>query len=166
MTGVQTCALPIDRIREVILVYPYGVGEDVYPVVSGHAQVPVYDSDCRLLFGDGTGNRYTVSVEHQVQRVISPAKLALMIAPFVRDHLGYAVYACFEYQNTFTVQEDNADLFVRLARSGRISESMKREIRMMLVQFYYEKDRMRELDEYLLKLTPEDVSRQIGRAHV
>lgn len=149
-----------DRIREVILVYPYGVGEDVYPVVSGHAQVPVYDSDCRLLFGDGTGNRYTVSVEHQVQRVISPAKLALMIAPFVRDHLGYAVYACFEYQNTFTVQEDNADLFVRLARSGRISESMKREIRMMLVQFYYEKDRMRELDEYLLKLTPEDVSRR------
>ncbi|MBD5488333.1 MAG: hypothetical protein HDR13_05990 [Lachnospiraceae bacterium] len=148
-----------DKIREVILVYPYGVSEEVYPVVSGTAQVPVYDSDCKILLGDGTGNRYTVSVEYQADRLISPAKLALMIAPFVRDHLGYAVYACFEYQNTFTVQEDNADLFARLVDSDRIKESMKREIRRMLVQFYYEKDRMRELDEYLTLLTPEDVTR-------
>ncbi|MBD5485972.1 MAG: hypothetical protein HDR18_10750 [Lachnospiraceae bacterium] len=148
-----------DKIREVILVYPYGVSEEVYPVVSGTAQVPVYDSDCKILLGDGTGNRYTVSVEYQADRLISPAKLALMIAPFVRDHLGYAVYACFEYQNTFTVQEDNADLFARLVDSDRIKESMKREIRRMLVQFYYDKDRMRELDEYLTLLTPEDVNR-------
>ena len=152
-----------DKVREVILVYPYGVGEDVYPVVSGRAQIPVYDSDCKILLGDGTGNRYTVSVEYRAQMLLSPAKLALMIAPFVRDHLGYAVYACFEYQNTLTVQEDNADLFVRLAGSDRISESMRREIRMMLVHFYYEKDRMRELDEYLTLLTPEDVSRRDRR---
>ena len=148
-----------DKIREVILVYPYGVSEEVYPVVAGTAQVPVYDSDCKLLLGDGTGNRYTVSVGYQTDRLISPAKLALMIAPFVRDHLGYAVYECFEYQNTFTVQEDNADLFARLVESDRIRESMKREIRRMLVQFYYDKDRMRELDECLTLLTPEDVTR-------
>lgn len=148
-----------DKIREVILVYPYGVSEEVYPVAAGTAQVPVYDSDCKILLGDGTGDRYTVSVGYQADRLISPAKLALMIAPFVRDHLGYAVYACFEYQNTFTVQEDNADLFARLVKSDRIRESMKREIRRMLVQFYYDKDRMRELDEYLLLLTPEGVNR-------
>lgn len=148
-----------DKIREVILVYPYGVSEEAYPVVAGTAQVPVYDSGCKILLGDGTGNRYTVSVEYQADRLISPAKLALMIAPFVRDHLGYAIYACFEYQNTFTIQEDNADLFARLVESDRIRESMKREIRRMLVQFYYEKDRMRELDEYLTLLAPEDVNR-------
>lgn len=148
-----------DQIREVILVYPYGVGEEVYPVVSGRAQIPVYDSACKILFGDGTGNRYTVSVAYQADRLISPAKLALMISPFVRDHLGYAVYACFDYQNTVTVQEDNADLFARLVESDRIRECVKREIRMMLVRFYYEKDRMRELDEYLTCLTPEDVTR-------
>ncbi|MBD5523106.1 MAG: hypothetical protein HDR04_01530 [Lachnospiraceae bacterium] len=148
-----------DMIREVILVYPYGVSEEVYPVVAGTAQVPVYDSDCKILLGDGTGNRYTMSVGYQADRLISPAKLALMIAPFVRDHLGYAVYACFEYQNTFTVQEDNADLFARLVESDRIRESMKREIRRMLVQFYYDKDRMRELDECLTLLTPEDITR-------
>lgn len=147
-----------EQIREVILVYPYGVGEEVYPVVSGRAQVPVYDAGCKILLGDGTGCRYTVSVEHRSEVLLGPAKLALLIAPFVREHAGYAAYACFAYQNAFTVQEDNADLFALLAGSDRIEESVKREIRMKLVDFYYEKDRMRELDEYLTLLAPEDVS--------
>lgn len=149
-----------DKIREVILVYPYGVGEDIYPVIGGRAQVPVYDSDCKILFGDGEGGRYTVSVEYRTEAMISPAKLALMISPFARDIPGYALYMCCEYQNTFLVQDDNADLFVRLAGSDRIMEPMRREIRMKLVHFYYEKDRMRELDDFLLKLTPEDINRQ------
>ena len=149
-----------DQIREAILVYPYGVGEEVYPVVAGRAQIPIYDTNCKIILGDGLGNRYTSSVGYQMQILISPAKLALMISPFVRDNLGYALYACFERQNTFTVQDDDADLFAYLAKSDRIAEHMKRQIRMMLVQFYFEKDRMRELDDYLLMLTPEDVSRR------
>ena len=149
-----------DQIREAILVYPYGVGEDIYPVAGGRAQIPIYDSDCKIILGDGLGNRYTVSVGCHTEMLISAAKLGLMISPFVRDNLGYAIYACFERQNTFTVQDDNADLFAYLAASDRIAGYMKREIRMMLVHFYFEKDRMRELDDYLLMLTPEDVSKQ------
>ncbi|MBP3475312.1 MAG: hypothetical protein J6K48_03205 [Lachnospiraceae bacterium] len=149
-----------DKIAEVILVYPYGVGSKIYPVTAGRAMVPVYDSDCKILLGDGRGNRYTVSMEYRAQAMIESTKLAHMIAPFVRDHLGYAVYACYEYQNSFAVQEDNADLFVRLAESDRIEENVKREIRMMLVDFFYEKDRMRELDDYLLALKPEDMQKR------
>ena len=148
------------RIREAILVYPYGVGEDVYPVVGGRAQVPIYDSACRIILGDGLGNRYTASMDCHTEILMGPAKLALMISPFVRDNLGYAIYKCFEHQNVLAVQDDNADLFAYLAESDRIVEHMKRKIRMMLVHFYYEKDRMRELDDFLLKLMPEDVSMQ------
>ena len=147
-----------EKVREAILVYPYGVGEDVYPVVSGRAQIPIYHSECKILFGDGEGNRYSVSVDWQIQTLLSPAKLAPMISPFVRDDFGYAIYTCFEHQNTFAVQDDNADLFALLAKSNRIAEHMKREMRMMLVRFYYEKDRMRELDDYLSELTPDDIS--------
>ena len=149
-----------DQIREVILVYPYVVGEYIYPVSAGRAQVPIYDSACKIILGDGLGNRYTVSVGCHTETLLSPVKLALMISPFVRDNLGFALYTCFEYQNTFAVQDDNADLVAYLAGSDRIEEQMKREMRMMLVHFYYEKDRMRELDDYLFKLTPEDVSRR------
>ena len=152
-----------DRIVEAILVYPYGVGESVYPVTAGRAQVPVYDSECKLLLGDREGNRYTVSMRHQVETLCGPDRLALMLAPFVRTNLWYAVYICFEYQKNFAVQEDNVDLFMLLSASDQIAESMKREIRIMLLHFYYAKDRMRELDAYLLGLRPADVVRRDRR---
>ncbi len=148
-----------DKVKEAVLVYPYGVGEYVYPVHDGRAQVPVYDSDCKLLLDDGEGNRYTVSIDYSMEMLLSPAKLALMAAPFVREDFGYAIYACFEYQKTFNVRDDNADFVRLLSGSERIAETTKREMRMMLVHFYYEKDRMRELDDYLLELRPEDISR-------
>lgn len=147
-----------DKIREVILVYPYGEGEDIYPVSGGRVKVPVFDSDCKILLGDGEGTRYTVSVEYRMEPLISPAKLALMIAPFVRTDLGYALYMCFEYQNGAAIQDDNADLFGFIAGSERIEAQTRQKLRMQLVRFYYEKDRMRELDDYLLSLTPEDIA--------
>lgn len=152
-----------DRITEVFVVYPYGVDERVYPVTAGRALVPVYDSECKILLGDREGNRYTASVEYQTDSLCGPAKLALMISPFVRDSLWYAIYTCFEYQKTFTVQDDNVDMFLRLAGSDQISEKTRREIRMMLVNFYYARDRMRELDAFLLSLKPEDVDKKDRR---
>lgn len=149
-----------DKIVEAVVVYPYGAKENVYPVAAGKALVPVYDSDSRILLSDREGNRYTVSVEYRVDTLCGPARLALMLSPFVRDNLWYAVYTCFEYQKTFTVQEDNVDLFMHFSGSDLITEPMKKEIRMLLIRFFYEKDRMRELDDYLSALRPEDVYRR------
>lgn len=157
---MQEISVEAEGMREVILVYPYGAGEYVYPITAGKAQVPVYDSNCKILLGDGEGGRYTVSVDFCSQMLLSPAKLAMLIAPFVRDNPGYAMYECFERRNSFAVQEENVDLFVYLAASGHIAEHVKRDMRMMLVHFYYEKDRMRELDDYLAGLAPEDVAKR------
>ena len=139
------------------------MGDNIYPVTAGRALVPVYDSECKILLGDREGNRYTVSVAHSEEMLCGPERLALMISPFVRNDLWYAVYTCFEYEKAFTVQDDNVDLFLLLADSDRITESVKRELRMMLVRFYYARDRMRELDKYLLNLGPEDVERRERR---
>ncbi len=155
-----------DKITEAVVVYPYGVRESVYPVSEGRAYVPVYDSDCKILLGDREGNRYTKSVDYQIENLCGPEKLALMISPFMRENFWYAVYTCFEYQKTFTIQEDNVDLFLLLAASDQIAEPVKKEIRMMLVRFYYAKDRMREMDDYLLTLRPEDVFRRDRREAV
>lgn len=154
---VREIRVDSDKIKEVILSYPYRMDQKIYPVTAGRALVPVYDSDCKILLGDGEGNRYTVSVAYRAEALLNPVRLALMIAPFVRDHLGYAIYRCYEYQNMLIVQDDNVDLFALLAKSERIEKDVRRTIRRMLVDFYYEKDRMRELDDYLLSLHPEEI---------
>lgn len=146
------------RAKEVLLAYPCRADIRRYPITEGRAFVPIYENGCKILLGDGEGNCFTQSLSCQEETLMRPGKLAMMISPFVRNHLGYAVYACYERPNSFMVQEDNADLFALLSRSERIEEEERKKIRRMLVDFYYEKDRMRELDEYLLSLRPEDVS--------
>lgn len=147
-----------DRIKEIILVYPYGTFQMVYPVSGGKALAPVYDSDCKVLLGDGEGNRYTVSVACQKKKLMNPDKLAPMIAPFVRDYMEYAIYACYGQRKVLEILDENADLFVRLSKSSKIEERERQAISSKLVRFLYEKDRMRQLDEYLFSLKPTDVS--------
>lgn len=146
--------------KEVMLAYACRADIRHFPMTEGRAFVPVYESGCKILLGDGEGNCFTASVDYSVKELMNPVSLSRMIAPFVRNHLGYAVYTCYEHQNTFAVQEDNADLFVLLSVSERIEEEEKRKIRPMVVDFFYEKDRMRELDEYLSALRPSDVDRK------
>lgn len=145
-------------VKEVLLAYPCRADIRRYPITEGRAFVPVYEEGCKVLLGDGAGNCFTQSLSCEVEELMRPGKLAMMISPFVRNHLGYAVYACYERPQTFAVQDENADLFVLLSRSERIEEEERKKIRRMLVDFYYEKDRMRELDEFLLSLKPGDVS--------
>lgn len=149
-----------EEAKEVILSYSSRTDSKRFPITEGRAYVPVYESGCKVLLGDGEGNCFTQSIDYTVEELMNQVRLSLMIAPFVRNHLGYAVYACYEYQHTFAVQEDNADLFVLLSASERIEEEEKRKIRPMVLDFFYEKDRMRELDEYLLSLKPENVGRK------
>lgn len=154
---VQELTIASPQIREAIVVYPFGKEELVCPVTEGRVRLPLYASEGVILLGDGMGNRYAASTVWEQKPLMSPARLSLMIGTFVRDHLGYEIYMCYEYQHTLTIHEENADLFVHLADSDWVDETERRKIRMLLVRFFYDKDRMRELDDYLLKLTPESV---------
>lgn len=146
-----------DLAKEVFVAHPCRVDVKRFALTANKAYVPIYESGARLFFGDGKGSMFGGLISCQVEALFRPERLALMIAPFVRHHLGYAVYACYERQKDFVVREDNVDLFALLSRSERIEEEEKKRIRRMVVDFYHEKDRLRELDEYLAFLRPEDV---------
>ncbi|MCM1155102.1 MAG: DUF5717 family protein [Roseburia sp.] len=147
-----------DSIRQVILVYPYGTGEMAYPAAGGCAQVPVFDEECRIILEDADHNRYTKSIPYRMEHLNTTGKLILMAAPYVREHPGYDLYVCFDHKDILAIQEDTIGRFKRLADSDFMSEQIRREIRIKLMQFYYEKDRMWELDEYLYALKPEQIA--------
>lgn len=147
------------NINQIVLVYPYCLSEQVYPVVAGgRAQVPIYDADCKILLEDHEHNRYCASMTYQSERFLTTGKLAMMAAPFLPEHPGYNIYTCFDHKNSIAIQADNAARFRSLVDTNLLSEAYRKDIRIKLVQFYYEKDRMRELDEYLLTLEPEMIA--------
>lgn len=156
---MQDITIENDEIKQVILVYPYGTKEMAYPVTGGRAQVPIYDEECKILLEDGAHDRYTKSISYKAEHLNTTGKLILMAAPYIREHLGYDLYICFDHKNAMTLLEDNIERFKRLADSDFMREQIRQEIRIRMIQFYYEKDRMWELDEYLFALKPEQIAR-------
>lgn len=141
-------------IRQVAVYHTRAAVEKVYPVGGGKAQVPIFDSEYTMLFEDGSKNRYQASVSYTMEKFMLSGKFAKMIAPFVRDQIGYAAYMC-ECSNPYVnITAENVFFFLQLLESEEIEESYKKEVSLKLVQFYYDADRIRELDEYLEEVEP------------
>ncbi|MDE5933921.1 MAG: hypothetical protein K2H40_15760, partial [Lachnospiraceae bacterium] len=155
---MQGITVESDAIRQVVLVYPYGVKEMVYPVTNRRAQVPIFDEECKILLEDGARNRYTNSISHKAEQLVTTNRLFQFVSPFIREDLGYALYVCYDHKSDLSIQEENVERFRYLADSDFLMEKNRQEIRSKLVQFYYEKDRMWELDDYLLSLEPEKIA--------
>ncbi len=146
------------KIKNVVVIYPYVIKESVYPVEDGRIQVPVYDADSVILLEDEDQNRFTVSIPYEKERLFSSGKISLMAAPFVKNMLGYAISVCFENKSFISIFDENADRFREIADSDVIEESYRREIRAKLVAYYYDKDRLKDLDAFLESLSPEDIA--------
>ena len=55
------------------------------------------------------------------------------------------------------VSSENVEYMKRVAASEQADVPVKQEIRMKLIHFFYDNDRMNELDDYLRELKPEQV---------
>lgn len=155
---LQDITVESDTVKQVALVYPYGVKEMIYPVTGRRAQVPIYDEECRIVLEDGERNRYTNSILSKREPLITTGRLFQLVSPYIREHLGYALYVCYDHKNDLNIQEENVERFRYLADSDFLAEKNRQEIKIGLVRFYYEKDRMWELDDYLLSLHPEEIA--------
>lgn len=141
-------------MRKVIVYHVRAAEEKEYPVYGGKAQVPLFDSNYTLLFEDGEQNRYQASVSYTMEKFMISGKTAKMIAPFVTGQIGYAAYVCECSNHYVNITEDNVFFFLQLLNSEEIEEGYKKEISLKLVQFYYDADRIRELDDYLEAVEP------------
>ena len=145
-------------VRWVVVYYARMAEEVMYPVINGKAQIPLYDNEYTLLFEDEHRNRYQVSVPYIMEKFMLPGKMAKVITPYVTEQLGFATYVC-ECSNHFvTITEENMPFFLQLLKSEKVEKSYKKEISLKLIQFYYETDRIRELDMHLEKLQAENFS--------
>lgn len=142
-------------IKQVIVGYTVSKEELRYPVSAGKAWVPLYGSDYKLLMEDSYGNRYSVSVPFEVEKMLLPGRLVQLISPYVTDHIGLDIYVCEGNHSLIQVTEENVKRFRSMADCEHIEEEVRSEIRLKLVHYYYEQDYMRELDGYLEELEPD-----------
>ncbi|MDE6891170.1 MAG: hypothetical protein K2P50_05165, partial [Lachnospiraceae bacterium] len=154
---VQCLRVKRGDIRKAVLIYEKEKYEAVYPFTGSEAYIPVYGEDCRLLLEDAKGNRYCREEEYTCERLLAPDRLAAMIAPYVAGSVHFDLWLCEKGNNLSSVTADNVIYMKRLACSEEIREEVCQEIRMKLIDFYYDSDRVQDLDDFLADLSPEQI---------
>ena len=139
-----------------VLVYEQGMEQPgFYPMADGKALIPLVGTESRLMFEDNKQNRYVVSVPHITEKLLLPAKLVKLVAPYVGDDRTLNLYLCMNGRELAEITEENERRFGYLLADELIEDEIRREIGMKLMQYYYEHDRIKELDEYLDIVEPD-----------
>ena len=85
-----------------------------------------------------------------VKKLLNEAVYMQAVRYYVLDNIYFDMYLCEGRKHYVTVDESNVEYCRELAESKLVSEYYKRDIRMALIQYYYDNDQVTTLDEFLL----------------
>lgn len=145
------------EMKNVVLIYDKVKGESLFPIVNGTAYIPIYSSEYKILLQDGKGNRYSTNSLHTIEKLMIPGKYIKEIGEVVTNHIGLDLYLCENSKNYVSISEKNEQSFRRLWESDKTSSEYKKDIRLKLIQYYYDNDFIRQADDFLDKVHPEEM---------
>ncbi len=142
-------------IRYAIVCQAGFTGETRYPVTDGRVLVSLPSPESRLLFEDGAKNRYMTGVPYTIEKLILPGKLMKLTAPMVYNNRDLNINICLSGEEPAEITGENELRFGSLLEEKELQEDLRRNISRKLLQYYYENDRLQELDECLERIKPE-----------
>ncbi|HKM03546.1 MAG TPA: DUF5717 family protein [Lachnospiraceae bacterium] len=145
------------ELKNVVLIYDKINGENLFPIVNGTAYVPIYSTEYKILLQDGKGNRYSTNYSYTIEKLMIPGKYIKEISLFGGNHIGIDLYLCENSKNYVSISEKNEQSFRRLWESEMTSKEYKKDIRLKLIQYYYDNDFMKQTDDYLEVVQPDDM---------
>lgn len=136
-------------INSVVVLYEKMNGESIYPVENGECMIPIYGNEYSLFLQDAQGNRYVRRIPFKNKQLMTPDRLIQYLGAYMEGRLSFDIYLCEADKNCIAITADNVARFKSLTESEQVSESFKKEIRTKLLHFYYDNDRIGELDLFL-----------------
>jgi len=146
---------PVADARRSIVVHDKAVGEGKFPVNKGITYPTVYSSEYCIFLENEEGDRFVYNPMIQPERVLYTRELRDAILPLVEGRMGILINACESSAHGADISEDNEWMFEKLLTSDSVTLSYKKEILYNLCKYYFEKDRIRELDRLLMMAKPE-----------
>ncbi|MEG1848413.1 MAG: DUF5717 family protein, partial [Lachnospiraceae bacterium] len=148
------------HMKQVVVIHNKLKGETRYPILNGQATIAIYSTDYSLFLEDGEGNRYGEETNYAVHPFLTPGELAKAVRKTSCIFLGMDIYICEGSGDYVVISEETIQPFSRIAESEQVKESYKREIRSRLLHYYFDKDEIRELDQYLLQIQPKGMQEE------
>ncbi len=136
------------KIKQVVVVYSQLTEEFVYPVVDQMAYPQIYGKNYEIFLQDENQNRYILPEGTDI-KLMDEDHYLYVVKGFVTDNIGFCLYLCEGKRHYIDIDERNAEFCRVLVESPYVQEDYKREIRMLLLHHYYDRDEMTILDELL-----------------
>ena len=144
-----------ERFRKVYVYQPGNLYPTEYQMSGGKVWVSLYGSDYTIAFEDACGNRFLKNVEYTIEKLMIPGKFLRLLAPFPIDNPELDIYLSGGEKEGTIKTEESAARARRVVKSDRADGSIKRELTLKLLQYYYDTDAVEALDEYLTQISPE-----------
>ena len=145
------------KYKRLVVVFDEFVEEQVYPIDNGKAYPRIYSKNASLFLEEESGGRTFIPFE-RAERIINENNYVHVIKRYVTGNLPFFLYLCEGNRQYITVEEDNADFCRDLVEADSISSSLKSEIRMSLLHYYFDSDRITTLDEFLLNINIKELT--------
>ena len=137
--------------KNVVLIQSQFEGEMVFKIENGYAYPTIYSGDYMLFTEDSAGRRRIIDTS-VVKKLLNEAVYMQAIRYYVLDNVYFDMYLCEGKKHYVAVDDSNVEYCRELAESKIVSEYYKRDIRMALIQYYYDNDQISTLDEFLLNM--------------
>lgn len=141
-----------DRMRKLIILYAKEVAERSVLLTDGQAIVPVYGEEYTLLLEDGAGNRYVPEKGFEMRRLFEETGLLAEAQEMDSRTIPLQLYLCT--QNTEGITEENIKCYEMICESSEVTSKYKQTIIPGIAKFYFDHDKMEELDAFLDKVSP------------
>ncbi|MFP3155324.1 DUF5717 family protein [Lachnospiraceae bacterium ZAX-1] len=135
--------------------------EQRVPLIHHTAFIHIYSSSYCILFEDTKGNRYASSNFFELKKLMQASHFLKTCLQFTPEQISYLIHY-FDGKRTWqTFREEDMKSLHFLMESPSISESYKEELRLQVIEYYYNTYTGESLDRYLLGLKPEELTKEV-----
>ncbi len=151
----HTIRVEDERIRKVYVYQPEKLQPEEYQVSDGKVWVSLYGNSYTLVFEDAWNNRFIKNVEYTIEKLMIPGKYIKALTSFATDNPALDIYLCESEREGSIQSAESAERARRVAESEDVDGGLRRELKMKLLQYYYDTDDTKALDEYLHEMDPD-----------
>lgn len=152
-----TCCIRVEdlRIHSIAVQYARKKDEEIYPVVDGKAYIPLYGEEYKICLIGEDAKRYVAGKSYETEKLFCPGKELRQAAEFVEDDLNLDLYCCRGSRQFQGIDVRNVVRAARLVTCAQLEEEYRQELTVLLLQYYFEKDKEFQMEILLQELSPE-----------
>lgn len=153
------------RLKKVLVYHPNCLEPAEYLLVDKETWVSLYGNDFAIFFEDAFGNRFSKNVDYNMEKLMLPGKYLKKLSKYVSDIPELNLYLLEKDRAGDSFSAGHLNRMQLIVRDERIQDRVRHAYLFELLDYYFDKDCIEELDR-LLDETDWSAYEQTERAKV